>query len=152
MRLFSAGIAGLIFGIGLVLSGMTNPAKVLGFLDLAGQWDPSLAFVMAGAVVVGFLAFRRAGRHKTSWLGEPVSLPSATRIDRRLILGSLVFGIGWGLAGYCPGPAIASLLTGGRKAVTFIVAMLVGMAVYELLERREARALRKSDQASRPST
>jgi uncharacterized membrane protein YedE/YeeE len=152
MRLFSAGIAGLIFGIGLVLSGMTNPAKVLGFLDLTGPWDPSLAFVMAGAIVVGFLAFRRAGRHKTSWLGEPVSLPAATRIDRRLILGSFVFGIGWGLAGYCPGPAIASLLTGGSKAATFIVAMLAGMAVYELLERRGARALRKSGQASRPST
>jgi len=98
-----AFLAGLVFGVGLLVSGMVNPAKVLGFLDLAGPWDPSLALVMAGAVVVGAVAFAFAGRRASTLLGAPLSLPTGGRIDGRLVLGSLAFGLGWGLAGFCPG-------------------------------------------------
>lgn len=136
MQMLTAFLAGLTFGIGLILSGMTNPAKVLGFLDLAGRWDPSLAFVMAGAIFISAFGFRFARERERSWLGTTVHLPGATRIDRRLAGGSLLFGIGWGLAGYCPGPAVASLFSGGIKTGVFIAFMLAGMAIYELLERR----------------
>jgi uncharacterized protein len=136
MRIVFALIAGLIFGLGLILSGMTNPAKVIGFLDLGGRWDPSLAFVMAGAILVGAIAFRLAGKRSTALLGEPMRLPTATKIDRRLVLGSLAFGVGWGLAGFCPGPALASLLTGSKPVAIFVAAMLAGMAIFELIERR----------------
>jgi len=132
MRMFSALLAGLVFGIGLILSGMTDPAKVLGFLDLAGRWDPSLAFVMGGAVLVGLVAFRVARGRSAALLGGPIQLPGARGIDRRLVLGSLTFGVGWGLAGYCPGPALASLLGGGYKPLLFVLAMLAGMGVYEV--------------------
>lgn len=135
MTILMAFIVGLVFGVGLIVSGMTDPSKVLGFLDLAGDWDPSLAFVMGGAIVVGLVAFRIAGRRERSLLGEPMRLPTASRIDRRLVLGSLAFGAGWGLAGYCPGPALASLATGGAKPLIFALAMLVGMAIFELFER-----------------
>ena len=139
MRTLTALIAGLVFGIGLIVSGMTDPSKVIGFLDLAGRWDPSLAFVMGGAIMVGLVAFRLAsGRHK-SLLGDPMRLPDASHIDRRLVLGSFAFGIGWGLAGYCPGPALASLAAGGSKPLIFVAAMLVGMVIFELLERLPAR-------------
>ena len=130
-----ASVAGLIFGIGLILSGMTDPSKVLGFLDLGGNWNPSLAFVMGGAVSVAFIGFRLAARRKRALLGGPMLLPTATRIDRRLLLGSLAFGCGWGLAGYCPGPALASLASGGVKPLIFAIAMLAGMAIFELAER-----------------
>jgi hypothetical protein len=136
MQIFMALVAGLVFGLGLILSGMTNPAKVIGFLDLAGNWDPSLVLVMAGAIAAAFLPFRLAKRRKTALLGAPMRLPTATGIDRRLVLGSLAFGIGWGLAGYCPGPALASLLSGGIKPMIFVVSMLAGMAVFELLQWR----------------
>lgn len=136
MQLVTIFIAGLVFGVGLIVSGMTNPAKVIGFLDLAGNWDPSLAFVMGGAIFVGFFAFRIAGQRAKTWLGTEMNLPTARRIDRRLVLGGLLFGIGWGVAGYCPGPALTSLLSGGVKPVVFVLAMLAGMAVFELLERR----------------
>lgn len=138
MPIFTALMVGLVFGLGLILSGMTDPAKVLGFLDLAGSWDPSLGFVMGGAILVGAIAFGFASRRERSLLGEPMRLPTATRIDRRLVLGSLAFGAGWGLAGYCPGPALASLATGGIKPLVFTAAMLAGMAIFELLERRAA--------------
>jgi uncharacterized membrane protein YedE/YeeE len=131
-----AALAGLVFGIGLILSGMTDPAKVQGFLDVAGTWNPTLAFVMGGAVLVGLAAFAIAGRLGRSLLGEPMRLPTATAIDRRLVLGSLAFGVGWGLAGYCPGPALASLATGAVEPLIFAAAMLAGMGVFELLERR----------------
>lgn len=143
MPLLAAFSAGLIFGLGLIVSGMSNPAKVLGFLDLARDWDPSLAFVMGGAILVGFFAFRLAGRRTQAFLGESMRLPGGRRIDRRLVLGALIFGIGWGLAGYCPGPALASLFSGGEKPVIFFASMLAGMAVFELLERR-GDALRKA--------
>jgi len=136
MHILMALITGLLFGLGLIVSGMTNPAKVTGFLDLAGRWDPSLAFVMGGAIGVGLVAFRLAGRRSVSLLGEPMRLPTASHIDRRLVLGSLAFGVGWGLAGYCPGPALASLASGGSKPLIFTAAMLAGMAIFELLERR----------------
>jgi len=136
MSLLTSLLAGLIFGLGLVISGMTNPAKVLGFLDLFGQWDPALAFVMAGALMVGSVAFRIAGKRTRTILGAPISLPTARNIDRRLVVGSLAFGIGWGLAGYCPGPVITSLATGGGKPWIFFVAMLAGMAMFEIAERR----------------
>lgn len=136
MHILMALITGLVFGIGLIVAGMTNPAKVLGFLDLAGRWDPSLALVMAGAILVALPAFRVAARRRQSLLGEPMHLPTATRIDRRLVLGSLAFGAGWGLAGFCPGPALASLTTGGVQPLIFCAAMLAGMGIFELLERR----------------
>lgn len=134
-------LSGLVFGLGLIVSGMANPAKVLGFLDLAGPWDPSLAFVMGGAVGVSAVAFMLARRRKLSLLGAPVALPTARRLDRRLIGGSLLFGIGWGIAGFCPGPGLVSLGTGEFKAVVFVGAMLLGMGLFELLERRRARRL-----------
>lgn len=127
-QLLVAALAGLIFGLGLIVSGMVFPAKVLAFLDLAGAWDPSLALVMGGAIGVGLPAFawaRRAG----------VSLPASTRVDRRLVGGSLLFGIGWGLAGLCPGPALVVAGLGDVKALAFVAAMLAGMALFELLER-----------------
>jgi uncharacterized membrane protein YedE/YeeE len=138
MQIVSAFIVGLIFGIGLIVAGMTNPAKVQGFLDLAGNWDPSLAFVMGGAILVGLLAFRFAGKRERSLLGEAMRLPTTTRIDRRLLLGSLAFGAGWGLGGFCPGPALASLATGSAKPLIFTGAMLAGMLAFEILERRIA--------------
>ena len=139
-HVLSALLVGLIFGIGLILGGMTNPAKVIGFLDLFGNWDPSLAFVMGGAISVGLVAFRVAGGRPTSLLGEPMRLPTRKDIDQRLILGSLVFGAGWGLAGFCPGPALVAVGTGSIKAMIFVAAMLTGMAVFELIERSRQKA------------
>lgn len=139
MRIVAALLAGLLFGAGLIVSGMTDPAKVLGFLDLAGAWDPSLALVMGGALAVGLPGFALALRRPASLLGEAMRLPTATRIDRRLVLGSLGFGVGWGLAGYCPGPALASLALGGGKPWVFFGAMLAGMLLFEVLERWPAR-------------
>lgn len=136
MPLFTALLAGLVFGLGLILSGMASPAKVLGFLDLAGSWDPSLALVMVGAIAVGLVAFALARRRTATLLGAPLRLPTANVIDRRLVGGSLLFGVGWGLAGFCPGPALVALGMGELKAVVFVAAMLAGMGVFELLERR----------------
>lgn len=136
MNVLAAFLAGLIFGLGLMVSGMANPAKVLGFLDLAGLWDPSLALVMAGAVAVGTLAFFVAGGRRVSLLGEPMRLPTSRDIDRRLVGGSLVFGIGWGIAGFCPGPGFVALGMGEAKALLFVMAMLAGMGVPGWLERR----------------
>ena len=139
MHSFTALITGIIFGIGLILSGMTNPAKVTGFLDLAGRWDPSLALVMGGAILVGLFAARWAAGRKQSLTGAAMRMPTTTQIDRRLVLGSLSFGIGWGLAGYCPGPALASLASGGAKPLVFVAAMVAGMLVFEVLERMPTR-------------
>ena len=138
MAVFTSLLAGLVFGLGLILSGMANPAKVLGFLDLAGRWDPSLAFVMAGAIAVGAVAFAVARRRTLSFLGAEMKLPSARHIDRRLVLGSLAFGIGWGIAGFCPGPALVALGMGQAKAVVFVAAMIGGMGLFELRERAKA--------------
>ncbi len=142
MQLLIAFVTGLVFGLGLIISGMTDPSKVIGFLDLAGNWDPSLAFVMAGAILVGLSGFRLARARTQAFLGGPFRVPAARHIDRRLVLGSLVFGAGWGLAGYCPGPALASLASGGGKPLVFTIAMLVGMVIFELQDRaaRPAKA------------
>lgn len=127
---------GLVFGLGLMLSGMTDPGKVIGFLDLFGAWDPSLALVMGGAILVGLFAFALAKRRTRTFLGGALHLPGARGIDLRLAAGSLLFGAGWGLAGFCPGPAIVSLGAGQSKAVVFVLAMLAGMVVFEWSERR----------------
>lgn len=139
MQKLSAFFIGLLFGLGLMLSGMTDPGKVQGFLDLAGAWDPSLAFVMGGAIAVGLLAFAVAKRRTRSFLGSGMYLPKATEIDRRLVLGSLIFGVGWGLAGFCPGPGLVSMAAGEVKGLVFVLAMLMGMVVFELLERMSAK-------------
>src|SRR3954454_17319264 len=113
MPMITAFLAGLLFGAGLILSGMSNPAKVLAFLDVAGRWDPSLAFVMVGAILVAAIAFRVGGARARTVFGNTIHLPGPTRIDGRLVMGSVVFGLGWGLVGYCPGPALTSLGVGG---------------------------------------
>ncbi len=133
-------IVGLLFGWGLLVSGMTDPGKVLGFLDLAGAWDPSLAFVMGGAIAVGVLAFALARRRTRSFLGAPLQLPQASDIDRRLVTGGLLFGAGWGLAGFCPGPALVAMAAGGGQALLFVAAMLAGMGLFEVWARATARA------------
>lgn len=127
-------VAGAVFGVGLIVSGMADPAKVLGFMDLAGAWDPSLAFVMAGAIAVGLVAFAVARRRTVSLLGLQMRLPTARHIDRRLVAGSVLFGAGWGIAGLCPGPALVGLGMQEPKAVIFVIAMLGGMVLFELLE------------------
>lgn len=126
-----AAISGLIFGIGLIASGMTDPAKVKGFLDLAGAWDPSLGLVMGGAIAVGVGAFALAKRRKRSWTGERMELSTSTVIDARLIGGGVLFGVGWGVAGYCPGPALVALGGGSASAGLFVLAMLAGMALHD---------------------
>jgi len=142
MGTITALLAGLLFGIGLMVSGMANPAKVLGFLDLAGRWDPSLAFVMVGAIVIGSVAFLLARRRQRSLLGLPMQLPASTTITPRLVIGSALFGIGWGMAGFCPGPALVALGAGYPKAVGFVMAMVAGMLVFEVMERTKARVVR----------
>ena len=136
IAILASGLAGLVFGIGLIVSGMFNPAKVLAFLDLAGPWDPSLALVMVGAVAIAAIGFALARRRGSTLLGSPLQLGSARKVDRRLILGSLVFGAGWGLVGFCPGPVLVAVGTGEAKAFTFFAAMVAGMLVFEVLERR----------------
>jgi uncharacterized membrane protein YedE/YeeE len=135
MNRISEFMVGLLFGLGLILSGMTDPGKVLGFLDLAGAWDPSLALVMGGAIAVGVFAFAVAKTRTTAVLGGALHLPTSSQIDRKLIVGSLMFGAGWGLAGFCPGPALVSFASGQTKAAVFVLAMLFGMVVFELLMR-----------------
>lgn len=132
--LFFALVSGLLFGLGLILSGMANPAKVLGFLDLAGAWDPSLALVMGGAIAIGSIAFAIAKKRHLSYLGLSMQIPTNRAIDKRLALGSVVFGIGWGLAGICPGPAVVLLGAGSIKGAVFVSSMLMGMGIYQLLD------------------
>jgi uncharacterized membrane protein YedE/YeeE len=128
-------LTGLLFGLGLMASGMTDPGKVIGFLDMFGTWDPSLALVMGGAIMVGVFAFAVAKKRTTTFLGGVMRVPTSTHMDKRLVLGSLMFGAGWGLAGFCPGPAMVSMADGQPKALLFVVAMLVGMWGFELMER-----------------
>lgn len=135
MQMLVTYLAGLIFGLGLCISGMNRPEKVLGFLDIAGLWDPSLAFVMAGAIGVAFFAFRLAAMRARAWLGDPMRLPTSTTVDRRLLAGSAIFGLGWGLAGVCPGPAIVDLGFLDPRAAVFVVAMLAGMVAEGFVAR-----------------
>lgn len=144
MPVVTALFAGLLFGIGLIVSGMADPSKVLGFLDLAGAWDPSLALVMAGAIAMGLVAFAFAKGRATSLIGLDMKLPAARDIDRRLVGGSLLFGVGWGIAGFCPGPGLVALGMGVPKGAVFVAAMLVGMGLFELAERRAAPPARKA--------
>ena len=129
-------LVGLLFGLGLLLSGMTDPSKVIGCLDLFGAWDPSLALVMGGAIAVGFFGFAVAKQRTTALLGGAMQLPTNRDIDRPLVIGGLVFGAGWGLAGFCPGPALVSAGAGHVQAMVFLIAMLAGMAVHELSSQR----------------
>jgi uncharacterized protein len=126
-------LAGLLFGLGMIVSGMTNPAKVQGFLNVFGAWDPSLALVMAGGIAVAALAFARARQQKRSWSGAVIALPQATGIDSRLLLGGALFGVGWGLSGLCPGPALVAMASGWPDALIFGLAMLVGMVLHDTL-------------------
>ncbi|MFZ9254825.1 MAG: DUF6691 family protein [Hylemonella sp.] len=135
MQRITEFVAGLLFGLGLLLSGMSDPGKVLGFLDLLGSWDPSLALVMAGAILVGMLAFTVAKKRTINFLGGALHLPTANQIDRRLVIGALLFGAGWGLAGFCPGPSLVSMFSGQPKAAVFVLAMVIGMLLYEAADR-----------------
>lgn len=156
-----AFVSGLVFGIGLILSEMFSPVKVLGFLDIAGKWDPSLLLVMGGAVAVGLVAFAVARKRTTTLLGTPMRLPPPGGIDARLVAGSVAFGIGWGLVGFCPGPALVALGAGHVKAFIFVIAMFAGMGLYEFAERRRtqkpaaatahAHAHAHAHQAARPA-
>lgn len=142
MKALAAFVVGLIFGIGLLVSGMTQPQKVLGFLDLFGRWDPSLIFVMGGALAVAFIGFAIAGKRGKGLLGDPISLPDKTRIDPRLMTGAAIFGVGWGLAGVCPGPAIVNLGFATTPAIVFVVAMIAGMIACEIYARASASSSR----------
>ena len=141
---FTALLSGLVFGLGLIVSGMANPAKVLGFLDLAGAWDPSLALVMAGAIGVGFFAFLVAKKRTRSFIGAEMKLPTASAIDGRLLAGSALFGAGWGVAGFCPGPGLVALGMGEPKALVFVAAMLVGMVIFSWRESRQSVGVSKA--------
>ncbi len=135
ISILMALVAGVIFSLGLMISGMANPAKVQNFLDVAGQWDPSLAFVMIGAIGVGAVAFRIAGKRSKPLVADTFSLPTRTDIDKPLLAGAAIFGIGWGLAGYCPGPAIASISIGATTTFFFVISMLAGMILAKFTKR-----------------
>ncbi len=129
--LMSQFCIGVLFGWGLIISGMTNPQKILGFLDLAGQWDPSLIFVMVGAVIVGLAGFYVVSKRTETFFGGAFHVPTRRDITKPLVIGSLIFGAGWGIAGFCPGPAIVALGAGHLKAFAFLAAMLVGIEICE---------------------
>lgn len=134
-RLLFALLAGVLFGAGLALSQMINPAKVLAFLDVAGDWDPTLALVMGGALAVTIPAFRLTLQRSRPWFDERFSLPTRRDIDPRLLAGGALFGVGWGLAGFCPGPALAALVTGDLRVIVFVAAMLTGVLLNQALVR-----------------
>ncbi|MFN8721754.1 MAG: DUF6691 family protein [Rhodospirillales bacterium] len=133
MRIAVQFLAGLLFGLGLVVSGMADPAKVLNFLDIAGTWDPSLAFVLAGATGTTFVGYRLVLARRRPLFAPAFQLPTATRIDGRLLAGAAIFGVGWGLAGFCPGPAVTSLALGAPGTLAFVPAMLVGIVAARAL-------------------
>ena len=143
-RTLVALVAGLVFGLGLAVSQMINPAKVLGFLDLFGDWDPSLAFVMLGAIPVAAIGYRVA-----QWLDKPFfspafAVPAKSEVDVRIAAGATDFGIGWGLVGYCPGPALASLGLGNPSTMLFVAAMFAGMGAFSVVQSLEARGPRQA--------
>lgn len=139
-RLVVAFACGVLFAVGLAFSGMTHPTKVLAFLDFTGAWDPSLAFVMGGGVLVNVLVFRVALRRGAPLLGGSFALPLKRVIDARLVGGAAVFGIGWGLGGFCPGPAVVSLAGGAAPVVVFVVAMVAGMALFDRVSRQHSES------------
>ena len=143
---------GFIFGLGLAISGMMNPAKVIGFLDVAGSWDPTLAFVMGGALLVAVPAYRLILGRRQPVLDEGFSLPTQTRLDRPLILGSALFGVGWGLVGFCPGPAVAAVVTGLPAVLGFVAAMLAGMALHAWISGERPARKGSSSGAGDPAT
>ena len=144
-------LVGLLFGWGLLLSGMTDPGKVQGFLDLFGAWDPSLAFVMGGAIAVGVFAFAIARKRTRTFLGGGLHLPTSRDIDKPLVVGALIFGAGWGLAGFCPGPGVVAMAAGEVKALVFVAAMLAGMFGFQLLDRSGRRTPHADEElAGRP--
>ncbi|HUK57655.1 MAG TPA: YeeE/YedE family protein [Stellaceae bacterium] len=143
-RILTALVAGFVFGLGLTVSQMINPAKVLGFLDLAGDWDPSLAFVMLGAIPAAAIGYGLARRLRKPLCVPAFPQPAQGRIDRRLAIGAVLFGIGWGLVGYCPGPALASLGLGNPLSYLFVAAMVAGMAGFAGFQSREARRLKQA--------
>lgn len=130
-------LAGVIFGVGLIIGQMVNPAKIIAFLDLAGAWNPSLALVMAGAIAVALPAFQLAKNKKNSVCGMAMQLPTSKVIDTRLMAGSMAFGAGWGIAGFCPAPAIVAAATGQWQAIVFTLAMIVGFYIFSLLEKSQ---------------
>ncbi|AZQ69378.1 YeeE/YedE family protein [Silicimonas algicola] len=141
MRILASYLIGLVFGVGISISGMANPAKVLNFFDLFGTWDPSLAFVMGGAVVTAFIGYRYALKRPKPILEGRFQLPTRRDLDRPLILGSATFGVGWGIAGFCPGGAIPALGTGRTEVVLFMAALLAGILTAKTLQRRRASRL-----------
>jgi hypothetical protein len=143
-RIVVALISGLLFGLGLTVSQMINPAKVLGFLDVAGTWDPSLALVMASALAVTAVGFAVARRQPAPLCDTRYFAPRDTQVDLRLVIGAVLFGIGWGLVGYCPGPALASLSVGSAASLIFVAAMLAGMGAFSLLQRRRSSATQRA--------
>ena len=138
MRSFILFAVGLVFGTGLYLSGMTQPSKVQGFLDISGRWDPSLAFVMAGAIAVGLVAFSVVKRRSRTFLGDELQLPPIGKVDKPLVVGSFIFGVGWGLSGVCPGPAIFNVGLFDLPTVIFVVSMAVGMALERVIKNLPA--------------
>ena len=136
MPIVIAASIGTLFGIGLIVSGMADPSRVIAFLDLAGLWNPSLALVMAGAIAAAMPVFTWMKRRPVALLGESMRLPTARHIDRRLVMGSLLFGVGWGLAGICPGPALVLVGAGIAKGFAFALSMVAGMAIFEIADRR----------------
>ncbi|MCQ9157123.1 YeeE/YedE family protein [Acidomonas methanolica] len=139
MRPLAGLVAGSLFGLGLALSGMLDPVRVLGFLDVAGPWDPSLAFVLGGAIAVSTIGWRYARRRGRPVLAERFDLPTAVRIDARLLTGAALFGLGWGLVGLCPGPAIAGLVLSHPQTLLFTAAMISGMALFRLVPAARTR-------------
>ncbi|SCY83410.1 DUF6691 family protein [Paracoccus tibetensis] len=142
MRMMWGFLSGLVFGLGLILSGMADPAKVLNFLDLAGSWDPSLAFVMGGASVTAFIGYRLAWRRGAPVLGGEFDIPQSRRIDRPLLTGAALFGIGWGIGGFCPGPALTALPLLAPGTLVFVPAMLAGLWLGAQLKRAPIFAAR----------
>ncbi|EMI5491263.1 YeeE/YedE family protein [Providencia stuartii] len=135
MPIIVALISGLLFGLGLLLAGMGNPAKILGFLDITGNWDPSLLVTMAVAMVVSAIAFAIAKKRKMSVLNCPIQIPQNTKIDKPLIIGSVLFGLGWGIAGICPGPALLLTGMGVTEGIIFTLAMIAGMSIFQMLKK-----------------
>jgi uncharacterized protein len=150
LRIFAALGCGAVFGLGLAISGMMNPAKVIGFLDVAGSWDPTLALVMGGALLVAIPAYRMILARRRPVLADGFSLPTRTRLDAPLILGSALFGVGWGLVGFCPGPAVAAVVTGLPAVLGFVAAMLAGMALHAWVSVKHPVRKSSSSDASDP--